>query len=172
MGIIRRLLEDLESRTRPVSVVAYSSPNAPPDITPAMQPQAQPQGGVSRPFPGGGQFASVTLDANGNGIAQLGPQRVREHWQVTNAAVKVAGTVLQNGMLVPKNQAQCSVYFGTALASSTFLGNTASGSTGDTCGVGQDLQTGQSVFAQWNGGDPGAVATLTVFGTYSIGAPQ
>lgn len=120
--------------------------------------------GVTRPFPGGAQFTSVTLNGSGNGTARLGPQRVKEHWQVTGVGVKVATNVLE---------AQCSVYVGTSAGSGTFLGTTATGSTGDTCGVaGMDIQPGQSIFAVWTGGDAGETATLTVFGTYSIGAPQ
>jgi hypothetical protein len=109
-------------------------------------------------------FASVTLDVNGNGVASLGPQRVREHWQPSSAAVSVATNT---------KEAQCSVYMGTIMNSTTFLGQTATGSTGDTCGfAGQDMQTGMKVFAKWTGGDPGSVATVVVNGTYSIGSPQ
>ena len=111
-------------------------------------------------------FAFVTLDGSGNGVASLGPQRVREHWQPNSASVSVTTNV---------NEAQCSIFMGTVANSSTFLGQTATGSTGDTCGFAggaQDMQPGMKIFAVWKGGDPGSVATVVVNGTYSIGAPS
>jgi len=57
--------------------------------------------------------------------------------------------------------------------STTFLGQTATGSTGDTCGFqSMDMQTGMRIFASWTGGDPESVATVVINGTYSIGAPS
>lgn len=115
------------------------------------------------PLPGGAQYASVTLDGNGNGTAQSGPGRVREHWQVSGAAVAVN---TQN------KEASCSIYIGSNADSTSFVGNTITGSSGDTCGcAGIDIQPGQFVFAIWEAGDPGSTGTLTVFGTYSIGSP-
>lgn len=116
------------------------------------------------PFPGGAQYASTTLDASGNGTAQVGPARVREHWQVQAVGVAVETQAAQ---------ATCSVYIGTAVGATSFVGNTTTGSSGDTCGCGGiDIQPGQFIFAVWEGGDPGSVATATVFGTYSIGSPS
>jgi hypothetical protein len=141
------------------------SPNAHAAYTPAVQPQPQPPAndGVVRPFPGGAIFAPITLNGSGNGTASSGPLRVKEHWQVSFASVAVATAV---------KQATCSIYVGTSLSSATFVSTTTLGSSGATCGINQDLQPGQSVFAVWSGGDAGEVATLTIFGTYSIGAPQ
>lgn len=108
-------------------------------------------------------FGQVTLDGSGNGIASIGPQRVREHWQLNSVSVSVATNT---------KEAQCSVYMGTVIGPSTFFGQTFTGSTGDTCGIGQDMQTGMRIFAKWTGGDPGSVATVIANGTYSIGAPS
>ena len=117
---------------------------------------------LPRPLPQ--PFATVTLDGSGNGVAKLGPSRVREHWQPTSAAVSVATNA---------SEAQCSIYMGTVRNAATFLGQTATGSTGDTCGFGgQDMQTGMLIFAQWTGGDPGSVATVVVNGEYTIGSPD
>ena len=108
-------------------------------------------------------FATVILDANGNGIASLGPQRVREHWQPTSAAVSVETQTLE---------ATCKIFMGPTANDNTFLAQTPTGSTGDTCGfAGQDMQTGMQIFAQWIGGDAGSKATVVVNGTYSIGNP-
>jgi hypothetical protein len=37
---------------------------------------------------------------------------------------------------------------------------------------GIDLQSGTFIVVQWKGGDVGALATMRVIGTYSIGAPE
>lgn len=143
---------------------SYGSPNAQPEVTPASMPQSASMSGVSQPFPGGAQFLSVTLDGSGNGQVQIGPQRVREHWQITGVGVSVATQV---------KQASCSIYVGNSISPATFVGSTALGSSGATCAVaGMDIQPGQSVFAVWEGGDAGQQATAAVFGTYTIGAPQ
>jgi hypothetical protein len=117
-----------------------------------------------QPFPGGAQYASITLNGSGGGTAQIGPTRVREHWQIQGVAVSVDSDI---------NESACSIYIGTAVGQATFVGNTLTGSAGDTCGcAGMDIQPGQQVFAEWTGGDVGATATMTVFGTYSIGSPS
>jgi len=159
----------------------YQSPNALYDTTPAqrigVEPTVSPSPSTSvqpspsgfsnnspQPFPGGAQYVEVTLDDNGNGTAQIGPQRVREHWQVTGVGVSVATDV---------SQANCSVYIGSGPIPSNFVGNTITGSSGDTCNCGGiDIQPGQSIYAVWTGGDPGQIATMAVFGTYTIGQPS
>lgn len=115
------------------------------------------------PLPGNPYSVSVELSTpGGNGTAVIGPTRVREHWQVTGIGVSVATNV---------QEAQCSVYIGGSPDSATFLGTTAHGSTGDTCSVaGMDIQPGQSCWAVWTGGDAGSTATMTIFGTYTIGS--
>jgi hypothetical protein len=116
----------------------------------------------SLPIPSG-TVASVTLDGSGNGIASLGPTRVREHWQLVSASVKASSNV---------KEAQCSLYVGPSISPSSFISQTATGSSGDTCSLGgNDIQTGMQVWAQWTGGDAGAIATLTPNGSYSLGAP-
>lgn len=119
---------------------------------------------VPQPLPGNPLSAFTTLDGAGNGTVQLGPQRVREHWQVENVGVSVETAIAE---------AQCSVNVGSPPANpGNFFGQTATGSTGDTCAVGEDIVTGQLVMVQWTGGDPGAIATATIYGTYSIGYAQ
>ena len=118
-------------------------------------------------------FATVALDGSGNGIAQGGPTRPREHWQLVAAAVKTnqpARNSGQPGAVV--NEASCEVYVGGAISPATFVARTITGSSGDTCGLGnQDIQSGMQVFAKWQGGDPGVTATVTLFGTYTFGPP-
>jgi hypothetical protein len=118
---------------------------------------------LTQPLPGGAQYASTVLSVSGNGTAQIGPSRVREHWQVSAVAVSVATQV---------KEASCSVYIGTSVGPTTFVGNTATGSSGDTCGCGGiDIQPGTFIYAVWDNGDSGETATMTVFGTYTIGSP-
>ena len=116
---------------------------------------------IVRPLPQ--PFAQVTLDGSGNGTASLGPVRVREHWQPASASVKVSTNVLE---------ASCAVYLGSTINDVTFMSQSITGSTGDTCGfANNDMQTGMRIFAVWKGGDPGSIATVIVNGTYTIGTP-
>jgi hypothetical protein len=122
-------------------------------VSPGVSPQPLP----------GPPSATVVLDVNGNGTVSLGPTRVREHWQPASANVKVSTN---------NNEAVCRVYAGPAPADAYFQSSTLTGSTGDSCPLGIDIQTGMSVWAVWQDGDPGATATLVVPGTYTIGAPS
>jgi hypothetical protein len=111
------------------------------------------------------RYVTVTLDSNGNGTAMAGPQRVREHWQLLSVTPSVAAPVVKT--------ASCSVYIGTSVNAGQLVSQTAFGSQGQTCGLGnQDIPTGYQVFIVWAGGDAGKVATAHVVGTYTIGAPK
>jgi hypothetical protein len=110
------------------------------------------------------QFGTITLNGSGGGTAFIGPTRVREHWQLASASVAVA-TSVQN--------ATCNLYIGSFINNQTFVSQTVTGSSGDTCGLGgTDIQTGMKIWAVWTGGDAGQLATVTVIGTYTIGAPS
>ena len=102
--------------------------------------------------------ASVTLDASGNGTASTGPQ-VAEYWDGLSVAVSVATAAAEAG---------CSLYLGSGLSAGELLGQTATGSSGDTYQEASGdllVQLGQKLTAVWKGGDPGALATMSVFGT-------
>lgn len=101
---------------------------------------------------------TVVLDGNGNGTCPpLGPTSYGETWtlsgvslQASSNAAEATGSVALNGSLI---------------------GTTTWASTGDT-GVAASLvqvMTGQVLTATWAGGDPGAVATMTVLGTRTVG---
>lgn len=153
--------------------VRTRSPNAQPEthaatrVMPATPPNAMGNG--PWPLSSALNSISVTLNGSGGGTASLGPQHVREHFQVDSASVSVAPLP---GNSAPLKQASCSIYVGTSVNASTFFGNSITGSTGDTCSVSTDIQTGQLVFAVWAGGDAGAVATMSLNGQRTIGAPQ
>jgi hypothetical protein len=162
-------LNDIISRAYGGAMQAYNDVAASFSEYYADQQQQQPNtssantiGNGPWPLPSG-TSASVTL-VGGAGIASIGPQRVREHWQITSIAVNVATNVAE---------ASCSLYLGSTITSSVFLGTTATGSSGDTYGMGgQDIQPGQMIFAQWAGGDATSQATVTIQGTRTNGAPQ
>jgi hypothetical protein len=116
----------------------------------------------TQPLPLPMTFQTVVLDTNGNGTAQIGPTRPREHWQATGISVKTSSNT---------KEAQCAVYFGLTVSDATFIDQTATGSTGDTCGINIDAQAGQLFFAKWTGGDAGATGIMNIYGTYTIGAP-
>lgn len=110
------------------------------------------------------QQASCVIGSNGKGIASCGPQLPRQHWQPTAASVSVGTNI---------SEAQCSVYYGTTIGSGTFLGQTAKGSTGDTCGIAAiDLPPGAQIWAEWSSADVGSTATMVVQGQFSTGALQ
>lgn len=118
--------------------------------------------GVPIPLPQ--PFNTVVLDGSGNGVTSIGPTVVREHWQIASASVRCSSAV---------KEATCTVYFGSTLSTATFLDTTITGSSGDICGINQvDLQPGMQIWAQWQGGDVGATATLILNGTKTKGAPS
>ena len=99
---------------------------------------------------------SVTLDANGNGIAFMGPLLAREYWELTQANVSVRTAVLE---------ARCLVSQGVGGTAVQTLDNTRAGSSGDTIGFGSlILDGGGTVIAQWFAGDANAMATLKLYG--------
>jgi hypothetical protein len=101
-------------------------------------------------------FASTILDANGNGTARIGPRSSRQQWQVNNVAVYTSSTV---------NVPTATAYTGTPSPGSS-LGGTYDGNN-DSTGVSVTLYPGQQLSVQWLGGDPGASATVSVYGTIS-----
>jgi len=99
--------------------------------------------------------ATVVLNGSGNGTASIGPALTNEKWDVAVASVKAATNTAE---------AICSVSAGGA-----FIGATTWGSTGDSTGnFSSPLWPGALVTATWTGGDPGAVATLTVQGERTV----
>lgn len=107
-------------------------------------------------------FASVILDANGNGIVPLGPGLPREHWQPGSGYVSVGTNVLE---------ASCVVYLGSSPQSATAIAQTSKGSSGATCAMSGDMPSGYKLWAVWQGGDPGQTATFHVTGQRTIGSP-
>jgi hypothetical protein len=103
--------------------------------------------------------ASVVLDANGDGTASCGPQLPGTSWQPTSIAVSVSTNA---------SEAQCNIYLGLSAEAGSLLGATSTGSTGDSDDCSQTVWPGQLLIAVWTGGDPRAVATMSVFGTKTV----
>jgi hypothetical protein len=102
--------------------------------------------------------ASVTLDADGYGRASLGPRSLSQIWTVTNIAVSVSSAT---------NEPTCNVYL-NAVGQPYVLFGTYSGSRDDTaCNV--ILRSGNKLITVWENGDPGALATISIYGTFRKG---
>ncbi|MGH3121721.1 MAG: hypothetical protein ACRDND_11955 [Streptosporangiaceae bacterium] len=101
----------------------------------------------------------VTLDASGNGTLKMVPYGGAVAWLPSVLSVKASSNTAE---------ASCRNYIGPAPADQWFVDGTLSGSTGDSTDAvaGRQVDThGNSLWAVWEGGDPGATATMTVSGT-------
>ncbi len=133
------------------------------NLTQPASPPAEDQQPASRPVPAFqlNETAQVTLDGSGNGTARLSPYGPRNGgltWDLAEVAVSAATNV---------KEAQASLYlsFGNQEATpSTLVGQTATGSSGDTCAMSQRIRPGDWIQVRWAGGDAGAVATFRVSG--------
>lgn len=130
--------------------------------TPAFTPDAYP-------IP---DQAQVKLDGSGNGTAVITPGQAGAPgsgvgaarnsgllWNVTGVSVSASSSA---------SDAKASVFISYGILSSTqadFLGQTATGSSGDTCSVNVSLKPGDWITVKWTGGTPGAIATMRVTGT-------
>lgn len=105
--------------------------------------------------------AKVTLDGSGSGTAAIGPASAGETWYPSVVSVSVATNAAE---------ASCKIFAGALAAPFTYVDGTLSGSTGDSTGniAGRILHPGEQVFAQWAGGDPGAVATMNIQGSRAV----
>jgi len=104
---------------------------------------------------------SVVLDASGNGTLRMMPYGGSLTWLPTIVSVTASSS---------KAEAQCRVYVGPDTSDQWFIDGTLSGSTGDSTDrvTGRQVDShGHALWAVWTGGDPGAVATMTVAGTES-----
>lgn len=79
-----------------------------------------------------------------------------------------SGAVYSAAIANPGAEAIGSVYAGADKTAGYFRGATTWGSTGDSTDNLPEVRVGGQVFAVWTGGDPGALATLTVTGTRTV----
>lgn len=102
--------------------------------------------------------ASGTLDDNGDALIRIGPPHPGVMWTVTTAAVST-----NSNERIPN----CRLYR-DAVNESHFLGGTVNGSQ-DSTELNEVLHHGNALYAHFTGGDPGRIATLSVFGTMRVG---
>jgi hypothetical protein len=100
--------------------------------------------------------AQVTLNAAGAGKVTLSPGMYGVTWHLTQASVRTIQSVITKEA---KAQLESFPYS---------LPGTFSGSSGDTTGLDLTLSASQQISCTWSGGDPGAVATLSISGTQTI----
>lgn len=107
------------------------------------------------------ETVSVQLDATGNGTVHTGPLSAREVWHPANVHVAVS---------TANNEAVCNIFAGDSTQQRCFRDATFTGSSGDaTDRVNADtIRTGMYVWAVWTGGDPLAIATMTITGTRDV----
>lgn len=112
--------------------------------------------GLNRPL-------TITLNASGNGTAQLGPASPGEVWRPTSVQISSGGTVTVATL------ATCFIYAG-ALADASHLVDTTYNVFGAASGIisGRVIYPGQFVFAVWKGAAALASATLVVSGTRTV----
>lgn len=103
--------------------------------------------------------ASITLDGSGDGTAELGPSLPGETWSPESVNISMSGNA-------PSGVATCFIYAGSGISPGTFKDSTYNVlGAASTVISGLTLYPGQSVFAVFAGGNPGATATLAVNGT-------
>lgn len=103
----------------------------------------------------------AVLDGAGNGRCSLGPNGGGLVWQLTAAAIKTSTSAK-----VPS----CDIYMGRTATPENLIDTTTIGNSNSTSRVAAyPLQSDERIFAVWTGGDPGAEAFLSIFGTERTG---
>lgn len=102
------------------------------------------------------QGATTVLDGAGAGMVTLGPDYGPSTWHVAQVTVRTS----QPGVgLIPR----CTIYAGTrdahGLVDATYDGSQ------DSTDCALQISQGTHLIAEWVGGNPGDIATLTVIGT-------
>lgn len=105
------------------------------------------------------EFASVVLDASGDGVVQLQPKGWQT-WVMTIINVRTDQAITDSP--VP----QATVYLGDRspgnIIAQTWMGNRAT-ATGSTL-----VQPSQPVIVEWTNGVPASRATVSIYGTQSM----
>lgn len=99
--------------------------------------------------------AQVTLNGSGYGAIRIGP--AGEQWWISRTMVRASTRV---------KEATTTIYQ-TNIGANFQRDITYTGSTGDTSDTNFHLTDGDCLWVEWVGGDPGAIATVTVSGNRS-----
>lgn len=102
------------------------------------------------------EYAQVTLDANGNGAVQIGPEKQRESWMIQSMSVSVSSNT---------NEPTFKVYRGSSSAITSLISGTYAGSFDTDTTFNYMLEENGKLTCVWTGGDAGALATVVVHGT-------
>jgi hypothetical protein len=105
--------------------------------------------------------ASVTLNASGNGTVYLGPTMPGVLWNVANVACFTSTAVS-----VPTFQ-----LYSPSVSATNFIGGSYSGNQ-DSDNINIILYPGLQLIGVWTGGDSGAIATMSVYGTFTAPGNQ
>jgi hypothetical protein len=107
--------------------------------------------------------AQVTLDASGNGTAETGPSVPGEIWFPVSVSITCGGAIPDTGTPT------LFIYAGNGISPATFIDSTYNVTGASSSMIaGKTLYPGQQVFAVWNGGPPGQLATLAVKGERQV----
>ena len=102
------------------------------------------------------EAARGTLNAAGEVTVTIGPRTPNSRWRVANIAVSTDSST----------DTECRLYLGPE-APANLIGATYSGNR-DQLGTGLTLFPGQLLTAVWTLGDPGATATVSVYGVLDV----
>jgi hypothetical protein len=105
---------------------------------------------------------SVTLDASGDGQVSLGPSIPGVLWTVTTVGCFTSTAV---------NTPTFYIYYGNA-AAFNFIAASYTGNLDSDSDISLTLYTGQTLLGVWAGGDSGAQATMSIFGTFTAPGNQ
>jgi len=105
------------------------------------------------------EFAQVQLNGSGNGAVTIGPSNSYQKWIPTQINVQVSSNT---------SEPVFKYYRGRTAGGANFLGGTNTGSNDQSDISGQILQPGEVFLCAWTGGDPNAIASVTLNGTKEI----
>lgn len=107
--------------------------------------------------------ASVTLDSNGNGVAEVGPSTPGEVWLPQSTSITCTGSIPITG------SPSVFIYAGNGISSGSFVDSTYNVTGASSSMIaGQKVYPGQQVFASWAAGPPNQTATLVVSGSRQV----
>lgn len=109
-------------------------------------------------------IAPITLNASGNGTAQIGPNNTNEVWLPTSVSISCTGSLVGITGI-----STCFIYAGAYAGPGTFVDSTYNvlGAASSLI-QGQSIYPGQYVYAVWTNAPDGARATMVVSGTRTV----
>ncbi len=105
------------------------------------------------------EAVAVVLNAAGFGQVTIGPRRPLQTWRVTTVAVSVTTNVAEPVFRL---------FLGNPVPSN-LIGGSYSGSNDSDNQLSALLRSGNVLTGTWTGGDPGARATMSIYGDLFTG---